>query len=110
MNRMTKSIVGCALLLATALINTAVAQVPSASDSTWYVHVNLAEMRASTAGQFMYQWVEDEIISDVEDELEIEVSDYLDGISVFGTGAEQVPVILIHGYLDQRSLSALWLS
>ncbi len=90
---------------ASAVFN-ATAQPMAAADSAFYVQINLLEMRQSQAGSQLYDWVEDEVLDDLEDEFGADFITALDGISVFGAGEQQAPVILVHGFLapDTRDM------
>lgn len=76
-----------------------------ASDSAYYIQVNFAAMRDTENGRRLLEWVDDEIFEEIADELGADVRDDLaqnfDGISIFGTGPDQDPVILTHGYLTE---------
>lgn len=77
-----------------------------AEDSAYFLQINFAEMRQSPAGSQLFDWVNDEILEEIADELGDDLgqdfAENLDGISIFGAGDEQDPVILLHGYLTQQ--------
>lgn len=75
------------------------------SDSAYYIQVNFAAMRDSENGRRLFDWVNEEIFEEVADELGndagADLAENMDGISIFGTGENQEPVILVHGYLTE---------
>lgn len=96
-----KTLITASLFAGTAL--TAQAQPIAAADSAFYIQVNLLEMRQSDAGSQLYDWVDDEIIEEIEDEFGTDLVRSLDGISIFGSGDTQTPVVLLHGFLSEAA-------
>ncbi len=86
---------------------TAQAQPIAAADSAFYIQVNLDEMRQSPSGSQLYAWVEDEVLEEIEEEFGANFTQSLDGISIFGAGEEQTPVVLLHGFLSQQARDAI---
>lgn len=76
---------------------TAFAQPLADADSNWYLHANFDEMRSTEAGRYLYQWFQDEVQLEIEDELGIALEEELDAVSIFGLGDEQEAVIILHG-------------
>lgn len=79
------------------------AQPVAAHDSAFYLSINLATMRDGTASAPLYRWVEGEVLEDLRDELGTDLIDSLEGVSIFGTGAEQVPAVVLHGTIPQSA-------
>lgn len=74
--------------------------------STWYLHVDLEEMRTSPAGSKLYAWLDDEVISELREETGIDIGKEVDQITAFsapGAGA----VVLIEGTVSQESQDKL---
>ncbi len=90
-------------VLAAGLAVSSQAQPTAAADSAFYIQINLDEMRQSPAGSRLYDWVEDEVLEEIDEEFGSNFTTGLDGISIFGSGDEQAPVILLHGYLSQEA-------
>jgi hypothetical protein len=73
----------------------------AAADSAFYLHINIDRMRNGGASAQLYQWLEREALDDLREEFGTEMIDQLAGISVFGSGAEQQPAIVLHGTTSQ---------
>lgn len=114
LKRSIKPLTIAAVLAGAAIVsNTMLAQSNStlsspfgADDSAYYIQVNFAAMRDSESGRQLLDWVNEEIFDEIADELGASVGDDLaqnfDGISVFGAGEDQSPVILTHGFLTDE--------
>jgi hypothetical protein len=88
-----------------------VADLPT--DSNWYVHVNLDLIRNSNVGQqFMFETF-NEAMDDIEDELNFDIRDEIEGVTVFGgeLPAHKNPVsdgaVVLHGVFSEETQSAL---
>ena len=96
-----------ALAVGLTLTTLATAQLHADRDSAFYLQVNLEAMRTSEAGQRLYGWAQKEVISEIESEFEVEVADDLTGISIFGMGESQDPVLLLHGNLSPTAVDQI---
>lgn len=92
---------GAAMLAACAV--SAQAQPVSAEDSAFYLAINIDAIRDGQASAALYAFIDDEILDDLRDELGSDAVDAIDGISIFGTGDGQTPVILLHGDIPQSA-------
>lgn len=82
--------------------------LPIRDDTQWYIHANLLEMRQTVAGQELYGWVEREIISDLEEEFDIRLTEELDGVTVFGSAAgHEDGAVVLHGFLSAATRDAV---
>lgn len=89
------------LLLAFPALATADAgDIPGAS--TWYFHIDLDKMRSEEAGKAVYDWMEDEIFSDVREESGVDLTKELDRLTAFSLEG-QGPVFLFEGNISQES-------
>ena len=109
---MTRSITQATLLLLALIAGLSfttpgTTQVFADRESAFYLQINLDAMRASEAGSQLYGWAEKEIISDIESEFEVAVAEQLTGISLFGFGPEQHPVVLLHGQLNPATVDEI---
>lgn len=86
------------LLVAPGIAAAKAADVPGSA--VWYFHIDLAEMRDNGPGQGIYEWLQDEAFSDVEDESGIDLSKELDSLTAFSLEGEG-PVILFQGDISQ---------
>jgi len=92
----------CAVLLVACAIG-AQAQPVSAEDSAFYLAVNIDAIRDGEASAALYTFIDNEILDELRDELGSDAIDAIEGISVFGTGDSQTPVILLHGDIPQSA-------
>jgi hypothetical protein len=79
------------------------AQVPvfaavSAADlpdtTVWYVHANLAEMRATPSGQPLYDWLDAEVFEDIRDEVGIDVGKEVESITAFSSTGDNTVIVI----------------
>jgi hypothetical protein len=83
------------------------------TDSNWYVHVNLELLRNSNVGrQFVLETL-DEALDEIQSELNIDIRNEIEGITVFGG---QLPVkgdrmsdgaVILHGPINEDTRAAL---
>lgn len=95
------SVAGIVLLSIFAL--GAHAQPVSAKDSAFYLAINIEAIRDGQASAALYTFIDDEILDDLRDELGSDAVNAIDGISIFGTGDNQTPMILLHGDIPQSA-------
>lgn len=86
-----------------AAVLTAQAQPVSAPDSAFYLSVNFEAMKQGQAAAPLYRFFDEEILDDLREEFGTGLVDSLQGISLFGTGADQLPVIVLHGDIPQSA-------
>jgi len=79
------------------------AQPVSAKDSAFYLGINIDAIRDGQASAALYAFIDDEILDDLRDELGSDAVNAIDGISIFGTGDNQTPMILLHGDIPQSA-------
>ena len=89
-----------ALCLLPLAISAAPANLALTPETAWYVHADLLEMRQTPSGQMLYGWLEREVIEDVEQEFGINLRDELDGVTVFGSGENEEPAVVLHGFIS----------
>jgi len=70
--------------------------------ATWYLHIDLAEMRSDEAGKTVYEWISEETIDKVNDEAGVDFDKELDSLTAYST-AGQGPVMLFEGNFSQDS-------
>ena len=81
-----------------------VADLPDGS--TWYVHIDLEQMRSAGASQRLYAWLDDEVFEEVRDEAGIDLDREINQITAY-SAAESSPVIVLEGPVSQRSIDRL---
>lgn len=70
--------------------------------STWYFHIDLAEMRSDEVGSSLYGWMDDEIFSEVREDAGINLGEELDRVTAYSLEG-QGPVFLFEGDISQQS-------
>lgn len=79
------------------------AQPVSAEDSAFYLAINIDAIRDGQASAALYTFIDEEVLDELREEFGSEAVDAVDGISIFGTGDSQAPVILLHGDIPQSA-------
>lgn len=51
--------------------------------STWYLHIDLEQMRESDVGRGIYEWLDDEVIEEIDEETGISLYHELDSLTAF---------------------------
>ena len=75
-------------------------------DLVWYMHADLEEMRTTESGSPLYDWFDDEVIVEINDEFGINLSTEVDSVTAFSDGAEST-VIIVEGPLTKTSQDKL---
>ncbi len=75
-------------------------------DLVWYMHADLEEMRATESGSPLYDWFDDEVIAEINDEVGINLSTEVDSVTAFSDGADST-VIIVEGPLTKSSQDKL---
>ncbi len=94
-----------ALILLLAVSGFAFADLSNADvpdSSTWYLHVDLEEMRTSDAGSKLYAWLDDEVISELREEAGIDIGKEVDRITAFSAPGAGT-VVSIEGNIGQET-------
>ncbi|MEO0575848.1 MAG: hypothetical protein AAF004_10325 [Pseudomonadota bacterium] len=94
-----KSLILTLTLLLTA---NAYAEPQLPTDADWYLHVAFDTMRDSRAAKPFYEWLQDEAIDDIEEELRLEFDKEVDRITAYGTTDGDV-VAVISGQLNKKT-------
>jgi hypothetical protein len=68
--------------------------VPGSAE--WYLHVNLQQMKAEEAGKPVYEWLRDDALADIKDDVGIDIDREVDSLTAFSVTG-QGPVIVIDG-------------
>lgn len=89
------------LLLAVPALATADAgDIPGGA--SWYLHIDLEKMRSEAAGKAIYDWLRDEVFTDVKEESGVDFDKELDSLTAYSTEG-QGPVFLFEGNISQDS-------
>ena len=97
------------VIAAFALPPVAVAQVTPATlpgDTVWYLHADLEELRDASSGKHIYQWLEDEVFSDIREDLDIDLGKETSSITAF-SDASLGTVIVVDGEIADSTRDKL---
>ncbi len=71
-------------------------------DANWYFHIDLKQMRAGGPGVAMYNWLRDEVMTDIRDDAGIDVEKEIDRVTSYATGDDGA-VLIVDGKLSQET-------
>ena len=72
------------------------------STSTWYIHADFVEMRATEGGKGLWDWLDGEVFVKFNDEVGIDMGTEADRITAYSTSESGV-VIVLEGELTQET-------
>jgi hypothetical protein len=72
----------------------------------WYMHADLEQMRATESGGPLYEWFDDEVIVEVNNEIGIDLSTEVDSVTAFSDRMDGT-VIIVEGPLTKKSQDKL---
>jgi hypothetical protein len=81
--------------------------------SNWYVHVNLDLIQNSEAGRRLMLETVDDALDDIQEELDVDIRNEIQGITVFGVklpvngNAENDGAVILHGAISAQTQDAL---
>ncbi|HET6630112.1 MAG TPA: hypothetical protein VFG91_10085 [Woeseiaceae bacterium] len=78
--------------------------IPGQAD--WYLHADLAAMRAVPSGHALYAWLNDEVFADVKQEIGIDIGAEVDSVTAFADEALGA-VLLVEGPISQQTRDKL---
>ena len=102
-------IVKLLILLIIALPLIAAAQVKSGdlpSGTKWYLHVDLEQMRKSSSGRTLYDWLDGEVFMEIHEDIGIDISKEADRLTAF-SGIDKGTVIVLEGNISKDSRDKL---
>ena len=88
------------LIAMPALALSAAADIPGSA--TWYLHIDLKQMKSEEAGKAIYGWMVDEIFNDVKEDAGVDVERELDRLTAYSL-ANQGPVFMFEGDISQTT-------
>ncbi len=71
-------------------------------NANWYFHVDLKQMRSGGPGVAMYDWLRDEVMTEIRDDAGIDVEKEVDRITSYATGDDGA-VLIVDGKLSQET-------
>ena len=98
--RFLKLLIVGLLLAIPGLAAADVGDIPGAS--TWYLHVDLDEMRSDEVGKSLYGWMDEEIFSEIDEETGVNLGEELNKVTAYSLEG-QGPVFLFEGNISQES-------
>jgi hypothetical protein len=87
-------------LPAAALGGVSTADLPATS--TWYFHADFNEMRTSDAGRGLFEWLNKEVFSDIEEETGVDLGEEADRVTAYSAGEEGF-VMIVEGSISQAT-------
>lgn len=82
------------MLSAPVLANADASDLPGSAD--WYLYVDLEQMKSEEAGKALYDWLDAEVLTEVEEEVGVSLDQEVDSVTAFATAGEG-PVVVIDG-------------
>ena len=98
----------CLIAQAASVSNT---DIPTGSN--WYLHVNLELIQSSEAGRTLMLETVDEALDDIQEELNIDIREEIQGITIFGGtlpqhgNPEKDGAVILHGAISTETQDAL---
>ena len=74
--------------------------------STWYLHIDIDQMRNSEAGRSIYSWLDKEINVEIDEETGIDIIDELDNLTAFSVNGDGF-VLSLEGDFSQQTQDKL---
>lgn len=68
--------------------------IPGSAD--WYLYLDLEQMKSEKAGKALYDWLDAEVLTEVEEEAGVSLDQEVDSLTAFATAGEG-PVVVIDG-------------
>ena len=86
--------------------NAAVSSGDFPDGTMWYMHADLKEMRSTDAGRDLYVWLDDEVFSEVKEEIGIDLKNEIDRVTAFSNTLRGA-VIVVEGDISDESRDKL---
>ena len=98
--RFLKILAVLALLAVPVVAAAGASSVPG--NANWYFHVDLKQMRSGGPGVAVYNWLRDEVMTEIREDAGFDVEKELDRITSYGTAEDHV-VLIFDGKLSQET-------
>ena len=82
------------MLAAPVAADAEINDIPGSAD--WYLYLDLEQAKSEEAGKALYDWLDGEVISEVEEETGVNLDQEIDSLTAFATAGEG-PVVVIEG-------------
>ncbi len=70
--------------------------------ATWYLHLDIAQMRSESPGRAVYDWMDEEVFAEIKEDSGVDFGKELDQLTAFSLEGEG-PVFLFEGDISQDS-------
>ena len=94
------------LLIVPATAVTAIGADGLPANSTWYLHADFAAMKDSKAGKALYEWIDNEIFSEVRSEAGIDLRRELDSVTSYSV-PDDGAVMVLQGRISETTRDKL---
>ena len=98
--RFFKTLAVLALLAVAGVAAADAGSVPG--NANWYFHVDLKQMRSGGPGVAMYDWLRDEVMTEIRDDAGIDVEKEVDRVTSYAT-VDDGAVLIVDGKLSQET-------
>jgi len=92
--------------LAATATNAEVSQASLPGDTVWYLHADLEELRDAASGKHIYQWLKEEVFTDVREDLGIDLGKEASSLTAFSDAALGT-VIVVDGDITDSTRNKL---
>jgi hypothetical protein len=92
MNKLLLSLLAVGLVFSAPAAAVGTDDLPA--DTIWYLHADLAGMRASKSGGELYRWLQGEVFVEINEETGIDISRELDRVTAYSAEGPGVTVVL----------------
>jgi hypothetical protein len=75
-------------------------------DTVWYLHADLEELRNASSGKQIYRWLDDEVFSDIREDLGIDLNKEADSVTAFAD-AVLGTVVVVDGAIAETTRDKL---
>lgn len=72
------------------------------SGTRWYLHVDLKQMRDSSSGRELFNWLDGEVFMEIHEDIGIDIGKETDSLTAF-SGVDKGTVILVEGNISEDS-------
>ncbi len=74
--------------------------------TVWYMHADLKEMRTSDSGRDLFAWLDEEVLTEFNEETGVDLKEEIDRITAFSSGGRGA-IIVIEGAISQDTQDKL---
>jgi hypothetical protein len=71
-------------------------------DAKWYFHADFDKMRSTEAGRHLYGWLEEEVFTEIRDEVGVDLDKEADTLTAYSVSEDRI-VVVIDGRISQET-------